>query len=168
MQVTQERDFLGFGKSGRWSSGPTATVLSRHVIRTFSPRSDAAARVGSVGEVRPERKLPCFEKQSSLLPSPPSSVRESRLSRSMLSLVVVAAGVDTAAGVAAMAAVAAMVVGSAVVTAEASPVDTAVLAAADFAAVGLRAVGSEVVQSAHPAAECWLPHSRVKWRFPRS
>lgn len=78
----------------------------------------------------------------------------------MLSLVVVAAEVDTAAGVAVMAAEEAMVaeevlvVASAVDTAAASavdtvvsPVDTVVLATADFVAGGFRVVGSEVVQS---------------------
>jgi hypothetical protein len=99
--------------------------------------------------------FPCFEKQSSLLPSPPQSAEQSLLPQLMPRLVAAAAEVDmAAAGVVVMvvAGVVVMVVGSAVVTVAASAVDTVVLAVAASVAAGLGVVDSEVVRSAVSAA----------------
>jgi hypothetical protein len=99
--------------------------------------------------------FPCFEKQSSLLPSPPRLAEQSLLPRLMPPRGVAAVEVDMAAAVEvvmAAAEVVVMVVVSAVVTVAGSPVDMVVLAVAASVAVGLGVVDSEVVQSALSAA----------------
>jgi len=125
------------------------------VIQKFTPHSVAVARLVWSGRSAQRGDFPCFEKQSSLLPSPPRLAEQSLLPRLMPPRGGVAVEVDMVVAevvVMVVAGVAVMVVVSAVVTVAASPVDMVVLVVAASAAVGLGVVDSEVVQSALSAA----------------